>query len=31
VASKTKASDTSNFDDYNATNYKPSEKSKTAS
>ena len=31
VASKTKASDTSNFDDYNATNYKPSEKSRTAS
>lgn len=31
VASKTKASDTSNFDDYNATNYKASEKSKTAS
>lgn len=31
AASKTKASDTSNFDDYNATNYKPSEKSKTAS
>ena len=31
AASKTKASDTSNFDDYNATNYKASEKSKTAS
>lgn len=31
AASKTKASDTSNFDDYNATNYKTSEKSKTAS
>lgn len=31
VASKTKASDTSNLDDYNATNYKASEKSKTAS
>lgn len=31
VASKTKASDTSNFDDYNTTNYKASEKSKTAS
>lgn len=31
VASKTKASDTSNFDDYNATNYKAPEKSKTAS
>lgn len=31
VASKTEASDTSKFDDYNATNYKTSEKSKTAS
>lgn len=31
VANKTIASDTSNFDDYNATNYKASEKSKTAS
>lgn len=31
VANKTKASDTSNFDDYNATNYKAPEKSKTAS
>lgn len=31
TASKTKASDTSNFDDYNATNYKAPEKSKTAS
>lgn len=31
AASKTKASDTSNFYDYNATNYKASEKSKTAS
>lgn len=31
AASKTKASDTSNFDDYNATNYKAPEKSKTAS
>lgn len=31
AASKTKATDTSNFDDYNATNYKTSEKSKTAS
>lgn len=30
VASKTEASDTSKFDDYNATNYKTSEKSKTA-
>lgn len=31
AASKTEASDTSNFDDYNATNYKAPEKSKTAS
>lgn len=31
AASKTEASDTSKFDDYNATNYKASEKSKTAS
>lgn len=31
VASKTEASDTSKFDDYNATNYKTSEKSKAAS
>lgn len=31
VANKAKASDTSNFDDYNATNYKAPEKSKTAS
>lgn len=31
TASKAKASDTSNFDDYNATNYKAPEKSKTAS
>lgn len=31
VASKTEASDTSKFDDYNGTNYKTSEKSKAAS